>query len=69
MNPTVTLERADRVPHDARVRDYDELEADAQHAFPSTPDDAATIDVDSTNVFEDGEIVKYTGYYRITVAE
>jgi len=68
MNPTVRLERADGVPQDARVRDFDELDSDVQHALPGAVDgDPVTLDAPTT--LEDGEIVKYTGYYRISVAE
>lgn len=69
MNPTVKLERADCVPADASVRDYDELDAHAQHAFPSRLEDEATLCIDPPTGFEDGEIVKYTGYYRIQIPE
>ncbi|QDX40672.1 hypothetical protein [Salarchaeum sp. JOR-1] len=68
MNPTVRLERADAVPQDARVRDFDELDSDAQHALPGAVD-GDPVTLDSPTALEDGEIVKYTGYYRISVAE
>ncbi|SFH62509.1 hypothetical protein SAMN04488066_11317 [Halorubrum aquaticum] len=57
------LRRTGRVPPDARVRHYDELEEATQAAVaelagrPRTAPESADL--------EDGDVVKFTDYYRI----
>ncbi|MFC7167597.1 hypothetical protein [Halospeciosus flavus] len=69
MNPTITIEEADSIPVDANVRDYDELHDAARAVFPSVVDDTAEVDERTAAAFVDGEFVKFTGYYRVRVAE
>ncbi|SEW25933.1 hypothetical protein [Halobacterium jilantaiense] len=53
----------------APVRDFDELDDRAQAVLhEAAADGTALIDDEDAAAFTDGEVVKFTGYYRITVA-
>lgn len=70
MNTTITIEPTDCVPDDATVRHFDELTPAAQEQFPAlaagVPSPALFGDRTPTGL-EDGDVVVYTGYYRISV--
>jgi hypothetical protein len=76
MNPTIHATEAespgaaatDGGVH-APVRDFDELDDRAQDVLhEAATDGAVSLDDDEAAAFTDGEVVKFTGYYRITVA-
>ena len=70
MNTTISIEPTDSVPEDATVRHFDELTPAAQERFPALAagvPSAALFDGATPTGLEDGDIVVYTGYYRITV--
>jgi len=76
MNPTLHATKAespaaaatDGGSH-APVRDFDELDDSAQDALhEAAADGAVALDEAGAAAFTDGEVVKFTGYYRITVA-
>jgi len=77
MNPTIHATEAespgaaatDGGVH-APVRDFDELDDRAQDVLhEAAATGAVSLDDDETAAaFTDGEVVKFTGYYRITVA-
>jgi len=76
MNPTIHATEAES-PGDAAtdggsrapVRDFDELDDRAQTALrEAAAGGAAALDDEAAAAFTDGEVVKFTGYYRITVA-
>ena len=76
MNPTIHATRAespaaaatDGGTH-AALRDFDELDDHAQTVLrEATADGGVSLDEDDAAAFTDGEVVKFTGYYRITVA-
>jgi hypothetical protein len=59
----VRVRRTGRIPPDASVRHYDELDEDAQIALrelAGRPRTAPAIDD-----LKDGEFVKYTNYYQV----
>jgi hypothetical protein len=68
MNPI--LEATETSPEtDHAVRDYDELPERAQHALPDAVDsDTVTIPEAAAEEFSDGEVVRFTGYYRVNIA-
>jgi len=52
------------------VRDYDELHDRAQAALPAAVDgDGVTIPEDVAEDLADGEVVRFTGYYRLDIAQ
>jgi predicted amino acid racemase len=76
MNPTIHATKAespaaaatDGGTH-APVRDFDELDDHAQDVLhEAAVGDAVTLDEEEAAAFTDGEVVRFTGYYRITVA-
>jgi len=77
MNPTIHATKAespaaavtDGGTH-APVRDFDELDDRAQDVLheAAAGDGAVYLDDEEAAAFTDGEVVKFTGYYRITVA-
>jgi hypothetical protein len=69
MNPL--LEATETTPTAARdVRDYDELHDTAQAALPEAVDnEAVSIAEETAENFSDGEVVRFTGYYRVTLAQ
>ena len=70
MNSGVRLESTDSVPTDGRVRHYDELPEDAQGALPALASGVpgeAILDASTARTFVDGEYVKFTDYYKVTV--
>jgi hypothetical protein len=68
MNPI--LEATETAPETGQtVRDYDELPTRAQHALPDAVDsDTVTIPEEAADAFSDGEVVRFTGYYRVNIA-
>jgi hypothetical protein len=70
MNPTVTLESTDGIPDGAAVRDYDELARPAKAEFPAlVADGRGHVSDEVAAGLDDGEVVRYTRYYRVRVAE
>jgi hypothetical protein len=76
MNPTIHATEAESPAaaatdggNHAPVRDFDELDDHAQDVLHEAAVDGA-VDLDEADAaaFTDGEVVKFTGYYRITVA-
>ena len=76
MNPTIHATEAespvaaatDGGSH-APVRDFDELDDRAQAVLhEAAVDGGVPLDEADAAAFTDGEVVKFTGYYRITVA-
>ncbi|MFB6270126.1 MAG: hypothetical protein ABEH83_09290 [Halobacterium sp.] len=69
MNPL--LEATETTPPaDRDVRDYDELHDQAQAALPkAVHNDAVTIPEEAADYFSDGEVVRFTGYYRVDIAQ
>lgn len=76
MNPTIHATKAespaaavtDGGTH-APVRDFDELDDRAQDVLhEAAVGGAVHLDEADAAAFTDGEVVKFTGYYRITVA-
>lgn len=66
----VRLESTDAVPADGRVRHYDELPEGAQGALPALTSGVpgeAILDESTARTFVDGEYVKFTDYYRVSV--
>ncbi|WP_241981536.1 hypothetical protein [Halorubrum sp. GN11_10-6_MGM] len=57
------LRRTGRVPADARVRHYDELDDDEQDVVRELAGDPRT--APETGDLDDGDVVKFTDYYRI----
>jgi hypothetical protein len=57
------LRRTGRVPSDARVRHYDELDEATQAAVAELADRPRT--APKPGDLEDGDVVKFTEYYRI----
>jgi len=76
MNPTIHATEAESPAAaatdggtDAPVRDFDELDDRAQDALhEAAVGEAVHLDEGTAASFTDGEVVKFTGYYRITVA-
>ena len=70
MNTAIRLEPAETIPEDGVVRHIDELPESAQGAFPAlacgVPGEAV-LDEPTASKFVDGEYVKFTTYYRVTV--
>ena len=53
----------------APVRDFDELDGHAQDALrEAATAGPVSLDDEAAAAFTDGEVVNFTGYYRITVA-
>ena len=70
MVPAVRLESAESVPADGSVRHYDELSEGAQGALPALTSGVpgeAILDEPTARTFTDGEYVKFTDYYQVTV--
>ncbi|AAG20023.1 MULTISPECIES: hypothetical protein [Halobacterium] len=76
MNPTIHATKAespgaaatDGGTH-APVRDFDELDDHAQDTLHEAATGGAVhLDDDDAAAFTDGEVVRFTSYYRITVA-
>ncbi|MFB1062672.1 hypothetical protein [Natrinema sp. H-ect4] len=68
----VTLTPVDRIPCDSRIHHYDELCESAKNHLPRLlRTDEMTVLVPDTvgAALEPYDIVKFTGYYRITVDE
>jgi hypothetical protein len=69
MNPTLEATETRVETATDAVRDFDELDTEAQTVLH----DAATGDIvavpeDAADEFTDGEVVRFTGYYRIRIA-
>ncbi|MFB6069802.1 MAG: hypothetical protein ABEJ76_02155 [Halanaeroarchaeum sp.] len=70
MTPTLRAHEIEDVPAGTRVRHYDELAEDAKETFPSVADGGTTVvSPELATRFRDGEVVKFTRYYRIEVLE
>ena len=70
MVPAVRLESTESVPEDGRVRHIDELPDDAVEAVPALTSGVpgeAILDGSTARTFVDGEYVKFTDYYQVTV--
>ncbi|WP_336036399.1 hypothetical protein [Halobacterium yunchengense] len=65
------LEATEATPTaDRRVRDYDELDDRAQAVLlDAVHDGATTVTEDAADAFDEGELVRFTGYYRVTIAQ
>lgn len=63
MRTTLVAEPVRDVGADARVRDYDELDAGDATAFHASLEERRS----RPSPLEDGDVVKYTGYYRVRV--
>ncbi|MDB2244385.1 hypothetical protein PM076_04105 [Halorubrum ezzemoulense] len=57
------LRRTGRVPADARVRHYDELDDDEQEIVRELADEPQT--APETGDLDDGDVVKFTDYYQV----
>lgn len=68
--PTVAVTRVATVPDGAAVRDFDQLSPQAMDEFPALVL-AGRTDVSSGTARElaDGEIIKFTDYFRVEKAE
>lgn len=70
MNTTITIEPTDSVPESATVRHFDELTPAAQENFPALAagvPSAALFDCPGAAGLDDGDVVVFTGYYRVNV--
>lgn len=68
MEQSIAVERVRDVPEAAQVRHYDELDEQAKEQFPTLAEhDGSRIPVDRSvaAAFDECELVKYTGYYRV----
>ena len=59
----VRLRRTGRIPSDARVRHYDELDDDEQSVVRELA--GAPWTAPEVGDLDDGDVVKFTDYYRI----
>jgi hypothetical protein len=59
----IRLRRTGRVPVDARVRHYDELDEDTQVAIRELAGRPRT--APETGDLDDGDVVKFTDYYEV----
>jgi hypothetical protein len=70
MSPNLTLEQVDEIPSDSQVCHYDELSEDAKEEFPTlTGPGSASVDQSIAEGFLDCDLVKYTDYYEVSVAQ
>lgn len=70
MNPTLEATETTDVSADASVRHIDELHDDAQAALSTAADGGrATITEDAATDLADGDVVRFTDYYRVTIAK
>lgn len=68
MEQHIAIERVDDVSEASRVRHYDELGETAKERFPAFADrdgDQIRVDRSVAAEFDECELVKYTGYYRV----
>ncbi|MFB6072102.1 MAG: hypothetical protein ABEJ88_03950 [Halobacterium sp.] len=69
MHPTLETTETRAVTDDHAVRDFDELDDAAQAVFnEATEADGVPIPEETADAFEDGELVRFTGYYRVDIA-
>lgn len=63
VNKQIRLRRTGRVPEDARVRHYDELDEETQVAVRKLAGRPRT--GPETGSLADGDVVKFTEYYQV----
>ncbi|WP_232686299.1 hypothetical protein [Halobacterium zhouii] len=70
MNPILETTETNQVSADATVRHIDELHDDAQTALSAAAADGrADISKETATNLSDGEVVRFTGYYRVNIAK
>ncbi|WP_143418123.1 hypothetical protein [Halobacterium hubeiense] len=70
MNPILEATETAPTTVEEAVRDYDELHDRAQAALPDAVDgDGVTIPEEVADDLADGEVVRFTGYYRLDLAQ
>jgi hypothetical protein len=70
MNPILEATETGCVTDEQTVRDYDELPERAKAALPAAVErDAVSIPEAAADDFTDGEIVRFTGYYRVSIGQ
>ena len=70
MNPILEATETTEVSADARVRHIDELHDDAQTALSAAADgERANIPEEAAINLSDGDVVRFTGYYRVNIAK
>ncbi len=70
LNPKLRATETAPTTVEETVRDYDELHDRAQAALPDAVDgDGVTIPEDVADDLSDGEVVRFTGYYRLDIAQ
>lgn len=62
-NRCMRLRRTGRIPADARVRHYDELDEETQIAVSELAGRPRT--APETQDLDDGDVVKFTDYYQV----
>jgi hypothetical protein len=68
--PTVSVRPVVSVPDEARVRDFDQLHPRAMEAFPSLVGNGREqVPHRVAGSLESGEIINFTGYFRVQVEE
>ncbi|MFC3477261.1 hypothetical protein [Halobacterium litoreum] len=70
MHPTIEATETVTVTADNAVRHFDELDDDAQNALhDAVHGDEGAIPEAAADAFTDGEVVRFTGYYRVDIAQ
>jgi hypothetical protein len=70
MNPILEATETTQVSADERVRHIDELHDDAQTALSAAAANGrATIPEEATTELSDSDVVRFTGYYRVNIAQ
>ena len=70
MSPTLEATETGLVTDEQTVRDYDELPERAKVALPAAVErDAVSIPEAAADGFTDGEVVRFTGYYRVSLGQ
>lgn len=70
MSPTIRTRRVEDPSMATRIRHYDELPREAKERFPELlSGEASVVSPETAAGFRNGEVVKFTGYYRIEVLD
>ena len=70
MTPTIRARRIEDPSMATRVRHYDELPEDAKERLPAiVAGESGVVPAETAAGFRNGEVVKFTGYYRIEVLD
>ena len=68
--PTVAVTRVASIPDGAAVRDYDQLAPRAKEEFPAVVTAGrTTVSRGAARALESGEIINFTGYFRVDIEE